>query len=186
MSDSYLEGEEETLGSCTHALYALEEPHSSGSEMTSCFCNKHMSCVHTKRSRLERKGHGDGELCSDVWQFLIIKIVYICLFIFFSLQVCKSLDVVSCVDVIIQMYRGTRRLKNVGLDHPYITHFAVPLFRLLVAGFCQWRAERSSRKFGWSMWHWGKLFLSPFQSFISISFHQSSMSLPERWNFTET
>ena len=66
MSDSYLEGEEETLGSCTHALYALEEPHSSGSEMTSCFCNKHMSCVHTKRSRLERKGHGDGELCSDV------------------------------------------------------------------------------------------------------------------------
>lgn len=71
-SNSHLEEEEEeALGSCTRALYAVDEPHSSRSDVTSeSVCLQVIAtstfCVHGKGSILERKGHGDGELCSDI------------------------------------------------------------------------------------------------------------------------
>jgi hypothetical protein len=130
-----------------------------------------MCCVLGKGSRLERRGHGDGKLCSDVWQFLTVKMVYIWLFVFISWKVCYSLDAVSRMRTsFFKCVAAHERLANAGLDHPYTTHLALPLFRLLVAGYCQWTAESSSRKFGWNKWHCGRLVFNAFSYLLQYNF----------------
>jgi hypothetical protein len=151
---------------------------------SSCYFNEHMFCVHGKGSVLERKWHGDGELYSDIWQFLIIQMVYICLFIFISLKVCYSLDAVWRRWTSFFKYVAVhKRLANVELDHPYITHLAVSLFRLSVAGVCQWTDKRNSWKSEWNKWHCGRFFSISsviYFNIISPKLHVSSCEVELR------
>ena len=104
-------------------------------------------------SRMRRPWHALGRSATEK----------ICLFIFVSLKVCYSRDVVSRMwTSFLKCVAAHKRLTNVGLDHPYITHLAVPLFRLSFASYCQWRAERNSRKSGWDRWHVGRPFFNLF------------------------
>lgn len=92
--------------------------------------------------------------------------VYILLLFFVSLKVCYSLDAVSRMwTSFLKCVAALKRLKHVGLDHPYITHLAMPF-----AGYCQRRAEHNSRKFGRNRWHWGRFFFSLFCHLLQYNF----------------